>query len=301
MAKVTKLFSTNDPIKFGLVANSSEGLLLSVWSKLNIRPSFLKDGNLVPVGVDLSGNISPMCLSGSSILCQYSEIKKPASGCLISLDGKNIVNLEMPKLKKSNIYPFWSDGFNIGGKLFCNVGNTTVVKSAVWNMDGKLLGVHDEELVGKVGSEYVPMNQFFSCPDNFGSPVARGVRGFYSFGYMYIDGKRTTGNSCSWMKDEITGELLFMIPVDVPHVDRFSVLNISSDGRFAVGFGFAGSYDPESGAPRQMNLLYDRESGWHNMDDLFGAVLNPSKIVFDNDVVYGIGADGIYKVENWIV
>lgn len=319
MAKVSKLYSSTDMFwsspKFvsegDLVIETRIVLPKNGWQTV---PAFIKDGKLAPINPGLTGtfNLNPMCKVSEDVwLCQYGDNKpnKPNTGLLLSSDGKIVKWLDTPKTQFASINPFWSDGEYIGGKIWVREKGVLLVKDIVWKANGSLEGIYESlrpvnnsGIVGRSLGEFVTVEQNINCPGDFASPMTRGVRGFYTFGHMFIGGKVTTANTHSWIKNEMTGDVDFLQPEGVPFVDRFSASNCSEDGRFVWGLGFPVNIkvNSEAGEPLQTNLIWDRENGWLKMDEVFETDANFSKTIIDGEVAYTVSNNSLLKIENWV-
>ena len=317
MSKVTNVFS--QPNMFWVTPKfvSNGQLVIQTQLPLSPRgwqtvPAIVKDGKLEFLNHNFTGtfNLNPMCKYYEDIwVCQYADgsaLGKP-KGLLISSNGKIISWLEHPK--GSNIVgvnPFWSDGELIGGKLFIREGGQILSKDIVWKSNGKVEGVYESlrpttssGIVGRTGGKYIISEQDFSCPGDFASPLARGVRKTYSYGAMFKNGKIATGNTHSWIKNEMTDEVEFLQPED-EILDRFSAQGICDEGRFVWGLAFASDQKAaqEAGVPAQQNVVWDRENGWSSIEKVFGVDIL-SNIVTEGDLAFGKTSDSIVKIVDW--
>ena len=264
------------------------GLLAKKKTKVVPVPALVVDGECVEIPTGINGNVSPVAAINGKIVCTVVLPRKPQGGIVLATDGSS-VPLEMPKGKGVNIFPFWANSEVILGRV---LGPDGIQKTGVWAEDGSLVEVLEGTFIGKVGGQFI--NYEFApsaLPEGYSLPVARVVNGNAVGGAMFLNDKRSTVNTNSWVAFPETGATSFL-NTDGQPFSRFAVQRVSSTGDLTFGLGF------NPNGPDQWGLVYETASAtFKTLEDAYGVALDTGSLVLDGNVIYGRAADGLYKVE----
>lgn len=297
MPNVSLFLETPSPGAFsiGFALNDNAvacGLTETKKGKVTVVPVIVGANEVVPVKVPLAGYIKPVALLGDKWVCTLVAPRKPQTGILFDPVTGECTLLEAVQGKGYNQFPFWAEHVVLG-QIISPAGTKD---TGVWGIDGKLITVLGGVFVGEANDQYVPFDASVDCPAPFSAPVSARVSRSNVAGHMYVDGKRSSANSCGWVK-RANGVTVYADPTGkFADATRFGITAISPDGRWLFGL----AYNPATSG--QYSVAFDSETGvFHAQKDLLGIEL--SQIVFSDNAVFGIGQlddkVGIYKVEGW--
>lgn len=296
MPNVTLILETPNPGAYSIASALNDNAVLCGFTetkkgKTTVAPVIV-GSDVVPVKAGVTGFVKPVTTFGDKWVCTVVAPRKPQTGILFDPVTSEYTFLEAPAGKGINLFPFWAEDVLLGQIL----DGTSNKRTGVWGIDGKLIEVLDGVFIGKANGQYVPFDASVDCPAPFAAPTSARVSRSNVAGHMYVDGKRTTANSCAWVQ-RANGVTVFANPAGVfGDATRFGITAISPDGRWIFGLAF----NPD--AVGQYSVAFDSETGtFYDQKTVFGVEL--SQIVFSDNAAFGIGTVddkvGVCRVEGW--